>query len=547
MVRKFPLIPALFGLIFLISGCRSADQTPAITAELQTRLEAKPEGTVPADVWKDVRAFYTQRETKPAWVEHKHVQKQAADVLLAIRSASSHGFAVEEYGEAEIVRRHAALAEGDKDAPDRIAQLAEYELLLTTNLMRLGRDVAIGRTTPKTISSLWEARRNRPDLAASLAGALPDNVSTWLDTIRPPHAEYAALQKALVSLQGQADKGGWPTVPKKPLKPGVSDPSVVALRQRLVADGHLAADQAKTASPQYDGDVEAAVKAFQERHAIKATGQLDAKTLDAMNVDIDQRIAQVRINLERWRWMPDDLGAQHFLVNIPQYHVIAREQGKPVMDIRVVVGKPGNETPIFSDEMEFVVFSPYWNIPDSIVDGETVPALARDPGYLARNNMEVVRAGRVVDPSSVNWSDPSTRRSIAIRQRPGSDNALGHVKFLFPNDHDVYLHDTPADSLFGRPSRAFSHGCVRVEEPERLAQYVLRDQSEWTGDAIRKAMYSGNERHVKLDRKIPVHIAYFTAWVDERGGLHFQEDVYGYDKKQLAGAAPAPKRERTTE
>jgi murein L,D-transpeptidase YcbB/YkuD len=233
--------------------------------------------------------------------------------------------------------------------------------------------------------------------------------------------------------------------------------------------------------------------------------------------------------------MPDDLGDRHLFVNIPYFHLIARENGKPVMDIRVVVGKPGNETPVFSDEMESVVFSPYWNIPDSIKQGETAPAVMRDPDYLERNNIEVLRGSRRVDVSSIDWSDPAELRELAVRQRPGANNALGHVKFLFPNDFDVYLHDTPADSLFERRGRAFSHGCVRVEEPEVLAKYILRGYQEWDEPRIIEAMHAGNERHVKLTETIPVHLAYFTAWVDENGGLHFQPDVYGYDVKQAAG------------
>jgi murein L,D-transpeptidase YcbB/YkuD len=197
-----------------------------------------------------------------------------------------------------------------------------------------------------------------------------------------------------------------------------------------------------------------------------------------------------------------------------------------------VVGKRGDETPTFSDEMTHVVFSPYWNVPESIAIEETAPAIARDPNYLSRNNMEVVNAaGRVVPEAAIPWGDPAALGGLSFRQRPGASNALGLVKFMFPNRYNVYLHDTPADDLFGRIGRAFSHGCVRVEEPETLAQYVLRDQSEWTAEAIHAAMRAGEERHVKLAQPIPVHIVYFTTWVDANGGLHFQPDVYGYDAK----------------
>jgi murein L,D-transpeptidase YcbB/YkuD len=297
-------------------------------------------------------------------------------------------------------------------------------------------------------------------------------------------------------------------------------------------DGQAASNN----SPVFDEPLDHAVRAFQELHAIKATGVVDKITLAAMNVPLEVRLRQVAVNLERWRWMPDDLGERHFLVNVPYFHLVARENGKPVLDIRVVVGKPGNETPIFSDEMESVVFSPYWNIPDSIKQGETAPAVMRDPDYLERNNIEVLRGSRRVDTSDIDWNDPDELRALAFRQRPGANNALGHVKFLFPNDFDVYLHDTPADSLFQRRGRAFSHGCVRVEEPEVLAKYVLRGYDEWRDERIVDAMHSGEEQHVKLNAPIPVHITYFTAWVDGNGGLHFQPDVYGYDSKQ-----PLPK------
>jgi murein L,D-transpeptidase YcbB/YkuD len=254
----------------------------------------------------------------------------------------------------------------------------------------------------------------------------------------------------------------------------------------------------------------------------------------ATELPVEHRIRLVELNLERWRWMPDGLGDRHFIVNIPSFHLIAREQGRTVLDMKVVVGKPGTETPVFSDEMETVVFSPYWNIPDTIAIGETAPAVIRDPAYLARNNIEVLTVSggstRLVDPTTIDWSDPGQLERLAFRQRPGASNALGHVKFLFPNRFNVYLHDTPADSLFNRATRAYSHGCVRVERPEELAQYVLRGHHEWDGARIKRAMYSGQETHVKLKEKIPVHLVYFTVWVDDSGGVHFLPDPYRYDR-----------------
>jgi murein L,D-transpeptidase YcbB/YkuD len=467
---------------------------------------------VESAVWTDVRAFYTQREHAPAWVNHRRPTEKAAQALTLLNTARQHGFDPADYGAPGLLEMSQAVETIDKESPERIEKVAEFDARLTAALLAFGRDVAIGR---QPADARFKARRKMPDLVAALTAAT-DDPSTFVDAVRPPHMEYAALQKALDDLTGQRDKGGWVKVP--------SARSENELRQRLQASGHL----------KEGGDLTAAVKSFQELHSIAATGSVDDKTLAALNVPLDWRIQQVAINLQRWRWMPDDLGQRHFLVNIPHFHLIAREAGTPVMDIRVVVGKPGNNTPIFSEDMETVVFSPYWNIPDTIAENETAPAVARDPGYLSRQGIEILRVSgsstETVDAADVDWDNPASLKGLAFRQRPGAGNALGHVKFLFPNAHNVYLHDTPADALFAKPGRAFSHGCVRVEEPEALAKYVLKGYPEWTDAAIFSAMRSGVEKHVRMKEKIPVHIAYFTAWVDVNGGLHFQPDIYGYDR-----------------
>ena len=510
------LIVTLLSVVLVGSSsvaCVRAARPHDVAPALERLASGKPLPNVSPAVWTDLRAFYTQREHTPAWVDHRRPTERAAAALQVLNTAKQHGFDPETYGAADLLARSQAVEQIDKQSPERLERLAEFDTRLTAGLLSFGRDVAIGPTA--TVGKDSRARKGRtpPDFVAALAKAA-DDPSTWIDAVRPPHPEYAALQKALDALIGQRDKGGWPPVP--------SASADDALRARLLASGHL----------KESGDLAAAIKSFQELHAIPATGVVDKATLAAINVPLDTRIRQVALNLQRWRQMPDDLGDRHFIVNVPYFHLIAREQGKPVMDIRVVVGKPGNNTPLFSDEMETVVLSPYWNIPDSIAQGETLPAIARDPSFLARQNIEIMRTsgGARVDPSEVDWDDQEALKGFAFRQRPGAGNALGHVKFLFPNAHNVYLHDTPADNLFGKPTRAFSHGCVRVEEPEVLAKYVLRDYPEWDEAAIFAAMKSGVEKHVKLKQKIPVHIVYFTAWVDANDGLHFQPDIYGYDR-----------------
>jgi murein L,D-transpeptidase YcbB/YkuD len=483
-----------------------------VTPALQKLMADSRLPKVESANWTDLRTFYTQREHAPAWVDHRRPTERGVKALAVLNTARQHGFDPLDYGAPELLEMSQAVETIDKESPERLERLAEFDARLTAGMLAFGRDIAIGRQHP---DGPFKARRKTPDLIAAVTKAI-DDPDAFVDAVRPPHAEYAALQNALDDLNGQREKGGWVKVP--------SAKSDTELRQRLQASGHL----------KEGGDLTAAVKSFQELHAIAASGIVDDKTFAALNVPLDWRIQQVTINLQRWRWMPDDLGERHFLVNIPHYHLVARESGKPVMDIRVVVGKPGNNTPIFSEDMESVVFSPYWNIPDTIAENETAPAVARDPNYLAKQGIEILRVSNsgteTVNASDVKWDNPDAMKGLVFRQKPGNSNALGHVKFLFPNEHNVYLHDTPADALFAKPGRAFSHGCIRVEEPEALAKYVLKGYSEWNDEAIFAAMRAGVEKHVKMKAKIPVHIAYFTAWVDEKGGLHFQPDIYGYDK-----------------
>jgi murein L,D-transpeptidase YcbB/YkuD len=284
------------------------------------------------------------------------------------------------------------------------------------------------------------------------------------------------------------------------------------------------------------GDVAEALRSVLPRHpqyfALKRE-LARYREIAARDASAADRVAEIELNLERWRWLPEELGDRYILVNVPTFQLQAIEQGKITLAMRVVAGKADETpTPIFSDEMTEVVFSPYWFVPTSILRKETIPAVLRDPSYLDRNELEVVQGGKVLPASSVDWSDPDL--GVQVRQRPGAKNSLGLAKFVFPNKFDVYLHDTPAHSLFSQVERDFSHGCVRVEKPVELARWVLRDQPEWTPQKIEAAMHGGREQHAPLKGRIPVYIVYATAWVDEGGKLIFADDIYGHDTRQRA-------------
>jgi murein L,D-transpeptidase YcbB/YkuD len=529
-------------------SCRRGTQpSPEIQSLLAAEILDRQVGD--ADIRDAVRGFYTRLDQALAWSGRTRPSKHADAALALLASAHEHGLSPADY-QVEELRGERQVVES-APASERRKRIAVFDIRLTAALLRFGRDVAIGRVAPRAIDRLARPQRVEPDVATILADNRGD-LAAWVGAIEPRHVEYAWLKQGLAALRGTAAKGGWPAVPPGSYRPGSSHAGVPTLRRRLAASGELASPYGEGRA--YDEALVKAVRVFQEHHGLAPTGVVDARTLAALNFPLDNRIRQVEVNLDRWRWLPDELGERHFRVNIPYFHLEAYERGQLALDIRAVVGKKGNETPIFSDEMSHVVMSPYWNIPPSIAKDETLPAVASDPTFLERQNIEIVRVvdnvAGPVDPVSIDWDDAATLEGLRFRQRPGARNALGLVKFLFPNEHDVYVHDTPSDALFSRLGRAFSHGCVRVEEPLTLAEYVLDGEPRWTTETITAAMHAGTETHVRLKAPIPIHIVYFTAWGDSAGGVHFRDDVYGYDAKQMEaakrpqGRRPAVPRER---
>lgn len=483
--------------------------------------------------WKLTRQFYQKRGDAPAWIENRKPRRQMDELIAALQSSSREGLDPELYNVALLTERRREAGRGFLTTkgfdPEEAASL---DVWLTHLYLSYASDLANGVSDLSHADPNWKIRGQKVDLLALLQRSIDENrVAESLAGLVPQHPQYVALRDALARYRDLAAHGGWQPLPARlTLKPGQRSPVVPALAARLAATGDYAG-QATAQNTGYGPDLQEAVKRFQRRHGLEPDGAVGPAVVARMNVPVDARVRELTLNLERWRWLPRTLGDRFVLVNIPEYRLEVWDRGSVPLSMRVVVGKKDTPTPIFADDMTYVVFAPYWNVPPDIVKNETLPSVLRDPAFLERTNMEVLdQNGNPVDPKSIDLEDGGAYR---FRQRPGASNSLGLVKFMFPNSYNVYLHDTPADSLFARATRSFSHGCVRVEQPEKLAEYVLRERPEWTPERIDEAMHGREEKIVKLASALPVYLGYWTARVSADGILQFRDDLYGVDNRQL--------------
>jgi murein L,D-transpeptidase YcbB/YkuD len=485
-------------------------------------------------VWAATQKVYELRGFRPLWIAGSETTPRVESLIRTFESTEAEGFSAEDLGMADLHARREAI----KTAKN-LEQLVDFDMYFTYSLVRCGSYLSSGRADPRTIDPNWRYVPRNDNLAQIINDAIEGNTLEKLpQQLSPPHHEYVVLKEMLRKYREIGAKGGWSPLPVElTLKQGDENPNVAVLRKNLTITEDLKPGASDTTA--FDSDLSDAVLRFETRHGLEPDGVLDPKVIALMNVPVDFRIAQIEANLERLRWLPSDMGTRHIVVNIPAYELQVHEGNQIPLTMKVVVGTNANRTPLFSDLMETVVFSPYWNIPESIATKEILPKIMKDPDYRLRQNIEVVKVGKrteVVDPSKINWDDAPADFRYQLRQKPGPKNSLGLVKFLFPNEFNVYLHDTPADNLFDRFTRNFSHGCVRVERPLELASYLLRDQPEWTAEKIETAMHSDSETHVALKTPVAVHIVYWTAWVDSTGVLQIRPDVYGYGYPARAAA-----------
>ncbi len=476
--------------------------------------------------------FYERRGFSPAWSRTGKMDS----LIEVIKATGKDGLDPNDYHFEEIEHVNGLLENGKQLAADERAAL---DIALTDSLIRLGYHQRFGKVNPYDLDPEWNFTRELggKDPAEAIQEAIDaESLSDYLAAIFPRVDLYRRLRSYLEEYRKVAAAGGWPRVPEgATLKPGAVDERLPILARRLAVTGDLPAAAAAAPFSVYADALESAVRNFQERHGLDVDGVVGPATLRALNVPVEDRVNQIRLNLERGRWILDNLEDDFVVVNIAAFRAYLYRDRKPVWSARVVVGKTYHKTPVFRSLLKYIVFNPTWTVPYSIATKEILPAIQRDPNYLSARNFDVKdRNGGLVDPASVDWSQ-ETRRNFGYTfvQRPGLSNALGEIKFIFPNQFSVYLHDTPSKSLFARAERTFSHGCIRVQQPFYFAEALLQPDG-WTSEMIQAERATRKTRSVFLSEPLPVLLLYWTAAIGEDGQIHFFDDVYERDQKILA-------------
>lgn len=485
-----------------------------------------------------VREFYQSRAYAPAWIRDGAPSPQALALVAVLRNAEAKGLDPEDYDGSRWPARLARLSPSNPHPTD--GETERFDLALTVSVMRYISDSSIGRVNPKIFCFGFDVESKKCNLVEVVRDRLINAADprAVLEKLEPPFPGYRRIGKALQAYIAFARQDDGEVLPsaKKSVEPGDIYPGVARLERLLRLLGDIPPGT-RTGSGQqvYGGGLVDAVKHFQQRHGIDPDGRIGAATLKQLNMPLSRRVRQLQLTLERWRWAPSEFAHPPVVINIPEFRLRAyNDRYEAELEMKVVVGRAyRRQTPVFIDEMTHIIFRPYWNVPLSIQKNELVPSLTKDPAYLGKNEYEVVNSrGEVLARDRVDGEILQQLRSgkLSIRQIPGAKNALGHIKLMFPNEYNVYLHGTPAKSLFARSRRDFSHGCIRVEKPEELAAWALRGQDDWTLERIREEeMIDKPPLQVNLKREIPVLVVYTTAVAREDGDVCFFEDIYKHD------------------
>lgn len=494
-----------------INGKTSFNNLFVDSVQVENFLAGHSEFKIFEDQYLD---FYKQRNYEYAWFDSSGLVEQSHNFINLLNNTISDLQDSSLYN-APLFGLYEALEKDAQDHKKKI-DIEQTELLFTGQFFKYAAKVYKGSDIDAEELG-WFIPRKKVDLTALLDSSLKSKL-TATDQYKPLNTQYKLLQENLVKYFDLDKKTAntWDSIPataKLLLKKGDSSAIIAQIKNRLFLLGDMVVADS---SPKYDSVLFVAAKRFQRRMGLSIDGVIGAKMIQELNVPVKQRIQQLLVNMERVRWMPPEKDTNYIMVNIPEYKMHVYDSGKQIFDMNVIVGKASNSTVIFNGNLKYIVFSPYWNVPTSIVQKEIVPGMKRDKNYIQRNNMEITGTSNGLP---------------LVRQKPGPNNSLGLVKFLFPNNYDIYLHDTPNHELFNVSSR--SYGCIRIAEPKKFAQYLLRSDTAttWKSNVIDSSMHLPKERWVTLKKTVPVFIVYFTAWVDKNGLLNFRKDIYGHDEK----------------
>jgi murein L,D-transpeptidase YcbB/YkuD len=475
--------------------------------------------------------LYERNDFQLLWQNPQNV----ADLLDDIGSIAEDGLDPEDYHLSELLVLKLRLDENKSPDP---TLMADYDILLTDSLVRLCYHLQFGKVDPESLDPAWNMSRqvhNKNPVAAIEKRLQTGSLAAGLKNIRPKMEYYQRLKSVLKKYRAIQDTGGWAMVPAGPtLKPGMTDRRIPQLRKRIAVTGDFKGTF--TDADYFDDDLKAAVIRFQSRHHLEADGAVGKNTYAALNIPVKKIIDQIRVNLERARWVFHKLPPDFIAVDIAGFLVYEFQGGNINWSSKVQIGKPFRKTPVFKSKIKYIVFNPTWTVPPTILEEDILPKIKKNPGYLKKMNISVIdRKGRTVDPGSIKWSKYSKNLPYTLRQEPGPHNALGRMKFIFPNKHFIYLHDTPSRSLFSRKDRAFSSGCIRVEKDLELAELLLDDPDKWNREGIQELLDTNETRRVDLPKPKPVMLLYLTVSFDENGNFILKKDVYERDRQVLEG------------
>jgi murein L,D-transpeptidase YcbB/YkuD len=523
--------------MILCASVAAGAQTDSLEARLRLSLQA-PLVASTSEIWSEVASaegyFYALRDFQPAWVDAQKPAPVAQSMLEILARTPTEGMAAERYRTSFLLGEWAQLATAEFEAST--ARLEGFERALTQSALRYTQDAMEGRVDPRALYSDWDVQRGSDSAPQRLSDALHsiDPVSEF-QRLQPSHPGYLWLREAFVRYRAIAQESGWSSVPPgSVLETGARDTRVPLIREHLAKLGDLVGS-IEPRSLDFDAETKRAVTQFQVRHGLAATGQFNESTRQALNISPDVRAQQMALNLERWRWLPASFGDRYIVVNAADYHLSLVVNGRVLFESPVIVGKDYRRTPVFSARMSHLVLNPSWNVPPRIAVEDKLPLIRNDPDYLQAHDFQLLEGWganeRKVDPRTVDWSKIQAGNfPYHLRQSPGRQNALGRVKFMFPNRFNVYLHDTPQRELFQRSKRSFSSGCIRVARPLELAAHILGGVPGWGElERLDQTLSRGQLQTVSLPSPVPVHLLYWTAWVEADGTVHFREDIYGRD------------------